>query len=1220
MIKRLRHTLLVALLAAVAFACKDSWYDGADGGLVPSTRARFSASVATGETLVINGGRSLTSGEKVLKNITLVFFKKDEATKTWKYLSYATAPSASIKTEVKDDKEYINFEADVPKEVEVITHVFGNVDFSRIRPDGENFFEWAKDKDVNTVTRQVVDDVPLNELDSDGNEQAQTLMMWGYQGPTVFETDAGGNVINGVNDLTLVRDVAKVSVVLSDDVKQKADFHLLEMKMYNVPNEAQVVPYINETDGDYPEDYPKSKNPLEEIGTPREPDQISLANYATADHTPADDSYKFTRDHDDIRQLADLEDQTESYTLYIHPVKNTKKEYVSLAGETVQVDRNNRAYCILKGIYWYDNEWQVGYYRVDVADVQYDETGKKLTKFQLYDLIRRYNYHFYLRTVTGPGYETEEEAKQAPMSNLIIMDVVTTPNEGVTDVISNGQYRMGLTNRETYYYKGTGTDPEANGWAEGCLKLSDVYLYSLLTEDNINSGTADGVDLGSVPKDEMAATVPTLKKKINGSDPGCVKIVELTEGTGTQGGDIIDKSYNQNGYQNGLKFEYHTDDANPQNWHVSIYIRRRALDDSETDYRMRTLRITAGNLKRDLIIFQGEKGNFQFFKAVAEDGTPNFSAGHEALTSNENGELYPTYYISWEPKQRLRIPIQISKKAIIPSSGVKCKLNLSYGGTVGFMSYQNTTSTGLITFDSKTRQTVLELNSTAGFYSTQINVYRINRIALTAKGMNDGIFLVKQSKYLDGVTGEAVVAVIRDDDDTDAYTLNFGNVEQDWSATVENGTGAVDWLKLSAADGDANAYVSADKTEVTSKGTMMFKYQMAHNGTGVNRYCKIVLRYGDLREGTVTATHTIYVQQGFKDIEIPKVHLTEGSEVNFKWNGLNIKGAGWMVHNVTPGTFRKGRNAYDLHVDGYKSNPGEPGVMFHFDNDSIRYYGGGGWGKTYSDAISSLAVTPGNSTSIKSKLEAFYAPGWMAGGSRCVPYADKDNTVWADWGEGVKANNYQGVLPDRSPCPKGYHVADFYQWFTMAFELKGEKYTNKLSESWMDNKVKMLAARFFTHAYWGRVTDGSTAEYRPGVLLVKEETNGAITRMLFFPGAGVRSHNFAPRQWENKYWYNGSLLTIHWKEINESRPEFQFSNQGGYYWGQNPQLKVKAENGVLKRDGNGNDPVASVELYHDDRDNIGILPKQWFFQASGGQTGYWHSINDACPVRCVRDL
>lgn len=1184
--KRIFRYILLIIAATFSAACTD-YDDYSQSGIPgPSGKAKFSVKLPEGNTVNVTVSRSVD--ENAIKSIDLFFFEKKEVDgkKEWVYNSHSTA-KIDTKNKISGLCE---FEAEVPKGTAVITHLIANYDFKNLTVDNQNFLDWINQKTVNQFAEKLLDTRHIQPFNDSNDLGTNDITMWGYQGETTFKTNNQGVVTNNIDNIDMRRDVAKVTVKLSDEEIAKDRFHLTQVMVYNPMDKAYVIPVIDATTTDYPEGYPRAEQEFHDMANPSIPE----------DAVHMDDKWYVSDDHTPLNGSTDFTGVPNSYNMYVFPCWNTKDK--TNGGKAVELQRDKRLFLILKGLFKYQGRWIEGYYRVDIATITYSEGSSYIKDFTLWDLTRKDNYVVTLKEVSGPGYSSPEDAKAAPMSNLIIMDMTTEPTGSVISAISNGQYRMAVSNPETYFFQDGNSNDVNAGWREGAIHLADLYLHSLLTEDNLNKGSEGGQQTNKDILNEAQAQQPTLSEPFN--DPNTVKSIKaeiLGEGYGDdyyQGTDLIKTDYNsgsaadyKNQYVKGLRFNYVDKDGNGKELednekHVEIWIYRNSFNGkNEKQNRLRTIRITAGNLIRDLRIYQGKKGTFTFGDAVTGLDT----------------QQYPTYYIGWEARTKLEVPITVNN-AIIPASGLKCRVNLNYGG-LGFMSLQGNSTSGLITIDAKTKQTKLELITTAAYYSTQKDIYRTNQIAITAKGMEDGVFAVKQSKFLDGVTGYGITGGILANDDTEMGELDFGYVEQDWQATVENGKATVDWLKIyPATDDTETTKVEDDNRKLTGKRQMRFKYQMTQNtNTTKNRYCKVVLKYGNIAKDKVTATHTIYFQQGLNDIEVNGVKNHGSGLVSGGWIE-NFGTRHWMCYNVNPGIFRKGyEDKYDQkRITDYPNSPEDPGIMFQFENIDDLYYGSGLWGKDYATAYAQLS----NSASVKKhftpevikKMKTFYNSTWNANGGKRTRYGGGENE-WTDWGYGQAYDNV-------NPCPKGYRIPKFYEWQGVGFEINGYNIGAKI-ENKKQNSGKLLIAKNggFDYAYWGRITFGQSDVFRAGTLLVGEDAStGEITKMLFFPAAGTLSQTLSTQRRE------GALLTTHYQYIDSS-PEYNFGNQGGTYWASNPKLFASG-------DWSG---ISCVEIYHDPSHNIGILPNQTYGFPNVYKDGGYMSIHDAMPVRCIRN-
>lgn len=254
--------------------------------------------------------------------------------------------------------------------------------------------------------------------------------------------------------------------------------------------------------------------------------------------------------------------------------------------------------------------------------------------------------------------------------------------------------------------------------------------------------------------------------------------------------------------------------------------------------RKAKIRVTVGNLSREISIRQSRLLRF---------------------------EVGSVFYVGWEKDCSIRIPVTLPVDTANPTGNIN--ITLAQTGSASFTAPGTSVQTG------QPAQTVIfALTTSSGYYGEHLNnTYRTMYVKLSAEGFQDEIIAIKQSKYFDGITGKGIIGIYRDDNDDGIYPVVLDDTKELWTATVTQGD---DFIRIGGYDA-----TDLGTGSITGEKVVRFTYRLLPNTTGNDRYGKIVITYG-----LSNATHTIYVHQGFRDIQI-------GSRY-------------WAARNVnTPGNF-----------------------------------------------------------------------------------------------------------------------------------------------------------------------------------------------------------------------------------------------------------------------------------------------------------------------------
>ena len=296
-------------------------------------------------------------------------------------------------------------------------------------------------------------------------------------------------------NIPLLRNYTQITVVDNDE---NDDFHLESFGVYNTIAIGTVAPY-NKAKQCFQSFYDQDE------GAPYSYDQLLSNQYQG--HALAKVQLDGTLSEDDL--------MSPGTPFYMYE----RKISVHTQGEETQWDESP-THIILKGIY--KNSTSYSYYKVDlVREVN--------TVNQYYNLLRNFDYRFILKSVSGPGYKSLDEAMRNPAGNNLTGSSETLT---LTDV-SDGRGRIMVSFADTtltssddvklrfkYFPDANSGDPEntevkvtgvldgngsvlkglkgninynaVDGWAEVSFRIQELTGVSrtqeivLVTEDNTN--------------------------------------------------------------------------------------------------------------------------------------------------------------------------------------------------------------------------------------------------------------------------------------------------------------------------------------------------------------------------------------------------------------------------------------------------------------------------------------------------------------------------------------------------------------------------------------------------------------------------------------------------------------------------------------------------------------------------------------------------------------
>lgn len=112
------------------------------------------------------------------------------------------------------------------------------------------------------------------------------------------------------------------------------------------------------------------------------------------------------------------------------------------------------AACLVVGGRFGSKDADVTYYRIDFADVTFDQGGNQLkpTPQTRLDILRNHAYVVNITSVAGPGAPTEDEALHGEDTKLTAEVVAWDQSQQVGDIVTDGVYMLRINKSEQQYY------------------------------------------------------------------------------------------------------------------------------------------------------------------------------------------------------------------------------------------------------------------------------------------------------------------------------------------------------------------------------------------------------------------------------------------------------------------------------------------------------------------------------------------------------------------------------------------------------------------------------------------------------------------------------------------------------------------------------------------------------------------------------------------------
>lgn len=259
----------------------------------------------------------------------------------------------------------------------------------------------------------------------DDPNRFRNFPMWG---------EVTATLIDGVTEITgvgMLRNIARLDVVLGDDVIAANNFQLNELYIYNSKNKGYIVPA---------------------------PANISSTK-ATAATVPAD-----ATDYAAWNNATPLK-----YTIPAAMKTAFERTAYLFEAKAVAQDKASNATCIVVGG-TYGTDTKISYYRLDflLAD------GKTYK-----DVLRNHQYRANIIKVEGRGYPTPEDAFNSASLN-ILAEIIEWDDGGMGNVVFDGQYALSVSQDNYSFFRDACTVEE-----------SDNVLYvqtNYKTTSGVNSG------------------------------------------------------------------------------------------------------------------------------------------------------------------------------------------------------------------------------------------------------------------------------------------------------------------------------------------------------------------------------------------------------------------------------------------------------------------------------------------------------------------------------------------------------------------------------------------------------------------------------------------------------------------------------------------------------------------------------------------------------------
>jgi uncharacterized protein (TIGR02145 family) len=331
--------------------------------------------------------------ENEVKTIDVLAFKPD-ATKTsgWAFDYSAEGRSITDATGDNPQKEKKQFTVTLIKSPNPQTFVI----LANARGDLAALGQIAKGADKDELLKRFVHsnsgkwNANNEKADNDISKTFDAFPMWGEAAETL--TDA----VTQITGIKMVRAIARVDVVLGDEVIKADKFKLNEIYVYNSKTAGRVIP---DPDNMYAG---KAIAATEPTG--------SINNATPLQYTvPVAMNTAFER------------------TMYLFEAKGKAE------------NKSSEATCLVIGG-TYDTDADPTYYRIDFLK-------KETTDSYYRDVLRNHHYRVNITKVSGSGYDTKEDAFNSKSFNMVA-DVVEWDDGEMGEITFDGQYYLSVNKGE----------------------------------------------------------------------------------------------------------------------------------------------------------------------------------------------------------------------------------------------------------------------------------------------------------------------------------------------------------------------------------------------------------------------------------------------------------------------------------------------------------------------------------------------------------------------------------------------------------------------------------------------------------------------------------------------------------------------------------------------------------------------------------------------------
>lgn len=254
---------------------------------------------------------------------------------------------------------------------------------------------------------------------------------WNFYELNKIDDETKGTLRN----VPLLRNYAKIVVEDSRPENKKSNFRIEGYTLYNVPTKGTVAPYN-------PTSTTKFANFIKETGTGTE--TLTCQSY---DYLLNTEKYEGNEPYDDG-------------TLLSTELPETDEDWKSISEPSYIYERSNRTATnptciIIKGKFKNDgkitDDTPYTYYKLDFV---YDDATTNSKVY--YNLLRNFIFTMNIESVSGPGYDSPEEAIKNPASNNIggdaIADSYTNISDGTGRLFVSSTYVLFTNNQERELY------------------------------------------------------------------------------------------------------------------------------------------------------------------------------------------------------------------------------------------------------------------------------------------------------------------------------------------------------------------------------------------------------------------------------------------------------------------------------------------------------------------------------------------------------------------------------------------------------------------------------------------------------------------------------------------------------------------------------------------------------------------------------------------------